>query len=106
MASAASLSPFAAGARASNINYLGAARARRKFEVYYPGGFDDPVYQVAERSVKERAHLEWDTELSPLAWRRMLARREYSRIVEVVLRVEQRSSLLFSFEKMALHDAV
>ena len=106
MARAASLSPFMTGARASNINYLGAARARRKFELYYPAGFDDPVYQVVERSVKERAHLEWESELSPLPYRRMLARGEFSRIVDTVLRIEQRSGLLFSFEKMALRNAV
>ncbi|MBI2768271.1 MAG: hypothetical protein HYX47_01500 [Burkholderiales bacterium] len=106
MAHPAHLSPAFTGPRASNINYFGAARARRKFELYYPAGFDDPVYQVAERSVKERAHLEWESELSPLAYRRMLARGEHSRIVDAVLRIEQRSSLLFSFEKMALRDAV
>lgn len=106
MARPAYLSPVTTGARAGNINYLGAARARRKFEVYYPGGFDDPVYQVAERSVKERAHLEWETDLSPLPYRRMLARGEFARIVDIALRVEQRSSLLFSFEKMALRNAV
>ena len=105
MAYAASLS-FATGARAGNVNYLGAARARRKFEIYYPGGFHDPVYQVAERSVKERARMEWDNELAPLAYRRMLARGEYRRIVDIALRVEQRSNMLYSFEKMALRDAV
>jgi hypothetical protein len=102
----ASLSPYVTGARASNVNYLGAARCRHKFQLYYPNGFDDDVYLVAERSVKERAHLEWNTELSPPAFRRLLARGEYARIVDIALRVEARCNLLFSFEKMALRDAV
>jgi hypothetical protein len=106
MARLASLSPSVTGARASNVNYLGAARCRHKFQLYYPNGFDDEVYQVAERSVKERANLEWNTELNPPAFRRLLARGEYNRIVDIALRVETRSSLLFSFEKMALRDAV
>lgn len=102
----ASLSPCATGARASNVNYLGAARCRQKFQLYYPDGFDDAVYQVAERGVKERAHLEWNSELSPPAFRRLLARGEHERIVDIAMRIEARCNLLFSFEKMALRDAV
>ena len=106
MARLASLSPCVTGARASNVNYLAAARCRHKFQVYYPNGFDDEVYQVAERGVKERAHLEWNTELNAPAYRRLLARGEHGRIVDIALRVESRCNLLFSFEKMALRDAV
>lgn len=95
-----------ARAVASNVNYLGAARSRRKFELYYPGGFDDETYQVAERSFKERAHLEWRTELSPVAFRKMLARGEFRHISDTAVRIESRTNLLFSFEKMALRDAV
>jgi len=106
MARLASLTPYVTGARASNVNYLGAPRCRHKFQLYYPNGFDDEVYQVAERGVKERAHLEWNTELNPQAYRRLLARGQHSRIVDIALRVETRCNLLFSFEKMALRDAV
>ena len=106
MARLASLSPSVTGARASNVNFLGAARCRHKFQVYYPNGFDDEVYQVAERGVKERAHLEWNTELNPPAFRRLLARGEHARIVDIAMRIEGRCNLLISFEKMALRDAV
>jgi hypothetical protein len=106
MARLASITPFVTGARASNVNFLGAARCRHKFQLYYPNGFDDEVYQVAERGVKERAHLEWNTELNPPAYRRLLARGEHARIVDIAMRVESRSNLLFSFEKIALRDAV
>ena len=73
MARLASLTSPLTGARASNVNYLGAARCRRKFELFYPDGFADETYQVAERSFKERAHLEWQAELGPVEFRKLLA---------------------------------
>jgi hypothetical protein len=94
------------GARAGNVSYLGAARCRRKFEIYYPQGFQDETYQVAERSYKERAHLEWQAELGPAAFRKLLARGEYRQIADAAVRIESRTNLLFSFEKMALRDAL
>ncbi|MCM2252023.1 MAG: hypothetical protein NDJ19_06665 [Ramlibacter sp.] len=106
MAHAASLSPALTGARASNVNYLGAARCRRKFELFYPQGFQDETYQVAERSYKERAHLEWQTELGAAEFRKLLARGEFRRIADIAVRIESRTNLLFSFEKMALRDAL
>jgi hypothetical protein len=39
MARTAFVSHPLARAGAGNVNYLGAARARRKFELYYPNGF-------------------------------------------------------------------
>ena len=106
MARAAFL-PFAlTGPSASNVNYLGAARCRRKFELFYPDGFEDETYLVAERAYKERAHLEWETELAPAAFRKLLARGEFRQIADAAVRIEARSNLLFSFERMALRDAV
>lgn len=106
MARLAFLSPPSTGLRASNVNYLGAARCRRKFELYYPGGFHDEVFLVAERSNKERAHLEWQQQLGPVAMRKLLARGEYRDIADIALRIESRANLLFAFERMALRDAV
>jgi len=106
MAGLASLTYPLSGARASNVNYLGAARCRRKFELFYPEGFQDETYQVAERSYKERAHLEWQGQLGPVAFRKLLARGEFRQIADTAVRVEARTNLLFSFEKMALRDAV
>lgn len=106
MARAAFVSSPTTGARASNVNYLGAARARRKFELFYPDGFQDETYLVAERSYKERAHLEWQSELGAADFRKLLARGEFRRIADIAVRIESRTNLLFSFEKMALRDAV
>jgi hypothetical protein len=106
MARPASLSSPLTGARASNVNYLGAARSRRKFELFYPDGFQDDTYLIAERSYKERAHLEWQAELGPAEFRKLLARGEFRQIADIAVRIESRTNLLFSFEKMALRDAV
>jgi hypothetical protein len=106
MARLASLTYPITGARAGNVNYLGAARCRRKFELFYPDGFQDETYQVAERSFKERAHLEWQSELGAADFRKLLARGEFRQIADAAVRIESRTNLLFSFEKMALRDAV
>ncbi|HSH89389.1 MAG TPA: hypothetical protein VK996_05360 [Ramlibacter sp.] len=106
MATLAKLHSPLTGARANNVNYLGAARSRRKFELFYPDGFYDETYTVAERSFKERAHLEWQHELGPVAFRKLLARGEFREIADIAVRIESRTNLLFSFEKMALRDAV
>ena len=94
------------GASASNVVYLGAALCRRKFELFYPDGFEDETYLVAERSHKERAHLEWETELGTASFRKLLARGEFRAIADAAVRIESRANLLFSFERMALRDAV
>ena len=106
MARLASLSYPSTGARASNVSYLGAQRCRRKFELFYPDGFADETYLVAERSYKERAHLEWQAELGPTEFRKLLARGEFRQIADTAVRIESHTNLLFSFEKMALRDAV
>src|SRR5215212_9430352 len=106
MARAAFLPHPLTGAGASNVIYLGAALCRRKFELFYPDGFQDETYLIAERSYKERAHLEWQTELGPGAFRKLLARGEFRKIADIAVRIESRTNLLFSFEKMALRDAL
>lgn len=106
MARPASLPYALAGAAAANVVYLGAALCRRKFELFYPAGFEDETYLVAERSHKERAHLEWEAELHPAAFRKLLARGEFRAVADAAVRIESRANLLFSFERMALRDAV
>lgn len=106
MSRAASLPNSLSGAGASNVIYLGASLCRRKFELFYPEGFEDETYLVAERAAKERAHLEWDAELAPATFRKLLARGEFRAVCDAAVRIEARSNLLFSFERMALRDAV
>lgn len=94
------------GARAASVSYLGAARARRKFEMYYPDGFQDETYLIAERAHKERAHLDWTAQLGPAQLRQLIARGEWRHIADTALRVEARANLLCSYEKMALREAL
>jgi hypothetical protein len=85
-----------------------AGRARRKFLRFFPGGFADPTYLDWERDYKWETHQRWEESLSRRDFQRLLKDREFEVIATTALRVEQRSrhSMIFSFEKMALRDAV
>jgi hypothetical protein len=84
----------------------GAARARRKFLTHFPGGFADETYIDWERDYKWAAHERWQESLEQAAHRRLLADGAYEEIAGTAVRIESRTNLLFSFEKMALRDAV
>lgn len=79
---------------------------RRKFLSYFPGGFEDPDYLEIERGYKWAAHERWLESLNPVAYRLLLRRGHYHRIADQAVQIESRTNLLFSFEKMALRDAV
>jgi hypothetical protein len=82
------------------------ARARRKFVRAFPGGFRDETYVVRERDYKWRAHLRWQEELSEASFRRLIANRQFEEAARLASSIESRTNLLFSFEKMALRDAI
>ncbi len=86
----------------------GAARARRKFLHHFPDGFRDETYLDWERDYKWETHERWDEALNQMDFRRLLKEGEFAEIAARAVRVEQRSrhSMIFSFEKMALRDAV
>ena len=79
----------------------GPERCRRKFLRFFPGGFNDETYIDWERGYKWTAHEQWVDEVEPL-----LGSRKYDEIAARAVRIESRTNLLFSFEKMALRDAV
>ena len=83
-----------------------AARARRKFLKFFPGGFGDETYIDWERDYKWAAHERWQETLEPGSYRRLLAAEAYEEIAGTAVRIESRTNLLFSFEKMALRDAI
>jgi hypothetical protein len=85
-----------------------AARARRKFLRFFPGGFRDETYLDWERDYKWETHQRWEEVLNRRAFHGMMRARQFEAIAAAALRVEQRSrhSMLFSFEKMALRDGV
>jgi hypothetical protein len=79
---------------------------RRKFLYYFRGGFYDQKYVDWERGYKWNAHLQWQEELNRSAFEELLALKQYAEIAARAVRIESRTNLLFSFEKMALRDAV
>jgi len=83
-------------------------RARRKFLRYFPLGFADKDYYAAERGYKWDAHLRWQQALNQDEYLRLLGAGSYEEIAARAVRVEQSApySFIFSFEKMALRDAV
>jgi hypothetical protein len=86
----------------------GAARCREKFLRFFPGGFRDEKYIDWERGYKWETHERWEEALGRDEFRSLLRRGEFAEVAARAVRVEQRSrhSMIFSFEKMALRDAV
>ena len=86
----------------------GAERCRRKFLKYFPRGFSDATYLEWERDYKWESHERWEESLGLSEFRRLLRDRAFAEIAARAVRVEQRSrhSMIFSFEKMALRDAI
>jgi hypothetical protein len=83
-----------------------ATRCRRKFLRFFPGGFQDETYLDWERNYKWEAHERWEESLSRTAFRTRLSEKRYGDIAARAVQIESRTNLLFSFEKMALRDAV
>jgi hypothetical protein len=83
-----------------------AFKAKRKFQRYFPKGYADQKYYDWERGYKWEAHLAWQDLLSRAKWKAMLAREQYEEIAAIAVKIESKTNLLFSFEKMALRDAV
>src|SRR6478672_227747 len=81
-------------------------RCRRRFLRFFPNGFVDETYLDWERNYKADAHERWLTELNRSAFQALLEADDVSEIMTRAIRIESRTNLLFSFEKMALRDAV
>lgn len=84
----------------------GAWRCRKKFLRFFPDGFRDPKYDAWERGYKAEAHAAWEEVLNQRVYRELLRAGKFSEIAARAVRIESRTNLLFSFEKMALRDAV
>lgn len=84
------------------------AKCRRKFLKFFPGGFQDETYLDWERDYKWATHRRWAAALGRSEFGRQLKAGEYGEIAARAVRVEQQSrhSMIHSFEKMALRDAV
>lgn len=83
-----------------------ARRCRAKFRRYFPNGFQDETYRDLERDYKWKAHMRWEDALRKDDFRALLKAGEFAAIAAQAVAIESRTNLLFSFEKMALRDAV
>ena len=85
---------------------VGARRCRRKFLHFFPEGFRDETYRAWERDYKAHAHREWNRLLNQSLYSALLRKGEFAEVALRAVRIEARTNLIFSFEKMALRDAV
>jgi hypothetical protein len=83
-----------------------ALRCRKKFLRFFPKGFYDETYVAWERDYKWIAHKSWQEALDRATHHELLAKKNFLEIATRAVRIESRTNLLFSFEKMALRDAV
>ena len=84
----------------------GAIRCRRKFLRFFPKGFYDPKYVDWERGYKWEAHERWEATLARDVHRDLINEGNFAEVARRAVSIESRTNLLFSFEKMALRDAV
>jgi hypothetical protein len=91
----------------SNTNTIrNRKKCLNKFLYYFRKGYDDPKYISWEREYKETAHKQFQDQLNQRAFRSLLEKKKFNTIAEAAVKIESRTNLLFSFEKMALRDAI
>jgi hypothetical protein len=98
--------PRATPVRGQTAFTAGLRRGRAKFLRYFPKGFRDPLYEDWERGYKWKAHQRWNETLGKASFRKLLQDGKHREIAAYAVAIEARTNLLFSFEKMALRDAV
>jgi hypothetical protein len=85
---------------------IGSSRSWAWFRRFFPRGFDDPKYFDWERGYKLAAHEQWTDALAKGKFKALMDAGHFDEIAATAIRIESRTNLLFSFEKMALRDAV
>jgi hypothetical protein len=88
------------------LNAKALAKNRKRFARIFPKGFYDPQYLEWEHNYKWGAHKLWANTLGESEFKTLLQRGDYATIASRALSVESRCTFLFSFEKMALRDAL
>jgi hypothetical protein len=81
-------------------------RCRNKFLRIFSNGFYDQKYLEWERDHKWEAHLAWNEQLNQEEYKRLLSLRQYKEIAQRAVKIEGSTNLIFSFEKMALREAI
>lgn len=83
-----------------------AVHCREKFLRFFPNGFEDEKYVAWERGYKWQAHEKWNARLNRAEYESLLEKGEFSEIASRAVKIESPTNLIFSFEKLALRDAV
>lgn len=83
-----------------------ALRFRRKFERFFPEGFQDQTYLDRERIPKWNAHERWCEELAPDRFRGLLKNGRYDEITWRAIGIGSAAGVMAPQEKAALTDAV
>ena len=78
----------------------------KKFLYYFKKGYHDQKYLSWEREYKEAAHSQFQNLLNKSAFEYLLKLQKFESVAEIAVKIESKTNLLFSFEKMALRDAV
>ena len=78
----------------------------KKFLYYFPEGYQSKKYVAWEREYKWAAHIAWQEQLNKSIFNELLDTANYVEIARRAVKIESGTNLLFSFEKMALRDAV
>jgi hypothetical protein len=86
--------------------FSGPEQCRRKFLRSFPEGYRDETYIDWERGYKWEAHERWQHQLGRAEFRSLLEEGEFEELARRAAAIESRTNLLFSFEKMAIRDAV
>src|ERR1700676_655276 len=84
----------------------GAAKSRRKFLRNFPAGSGTRTIWLGSRTTKSMPHRSWTAQLNPDEFAELLRADEYQEVALRAVKIESRTNLIFSFEKMALRDAV
>ena len=95
-----------AGAAIKRIVSRGAEKSRRRFLRFFPKGFKDETYIAWERGYKLRAHERWNELLRRPVFRQLLKAADFAEISARAMKSLSGTNLLFSFESMALRDAL
>ena len=82
------------------------AKCLKKFLYYFKKGYSDQKYIDWERQYKLDAHFQFQQDLNKEDYEALLRQKKYEQIALTAVRIESKTNLLFSFEKMALRDAI
>ncbi len=79
---------------------------KNKFLHFFPEGFQDEKYLAWERNYKWETHKKWNKLLNRSICEDLIKKKKFDEICKRAINIESKTHLLFSFEKMAIRDAL